>query len=687
MSRSKPPLAGFEMAVSLVNQLEPRMQRRSDGELRALTGVFRERIRAGEGLDSLLPEAFAVVREAAHRIIGQRLFDVQVMAGAALHAGMIAEMKDGEGKTLAAMLPAYLNALTGQGVHVVTLGEDLARRDAEWMGDIYRLLGLEVGVLPGQASRAERRAAYAADITYAGYEGLGYDYLRDNLAMTIDEVVQRRHAFAIVDEANTILVDGALEELALSGPAAAGQANQGRTTYASISVLGYFRLYDKLAGMSGTMATESAELKDSYQLDVVEIPTNKPLIRTDHADDLFRTKQAKFDALAKAISIRHQTGQPILIGVLAPETAERVAELLDERGISHAVLDPADLGLKEMARGLALAGRLGAVTVLRGPARGIDLPLGGAVDQAAEAPLGTEREQVIEAGGLLVLGAERHSLSRSWEQRLRGWAGRRGEPGESQFVLSREDYLLPGWSSRLGDASHALVEVLAGREVPIKGKLVMRVVEVAQRKAESRWSKRRKPLLEFNEVIDGQRKAIYTTRRRSLTGQDDDLHEQTTRLLHEVIEHVAAQHCPRDLPPARWDLDGLFTALAEVYPTGLRSEDIDPDAIDSIGLKRLLTSDAERAYNARQAKLSADVFFTEFERAILLTVLDRNWREHLHELAILRGGLQSRSADRGDALESYRREASELFQKRQERIGRETVTYIFNARVEAAEQA
>jgi preprotein translocase subunit SecA len=688
MRRSTPPLTGFETIPSLVDQIEPRMRSRSDDELRALTGVFRERIRAGEALDSLLPEAFALVREAAHRTIGQRHLRVQLIAGAALHAGRIALMRDGEGKTLTATLPAYLNALTGRGVHIVGLSDDLARRDAERMGAIYRLLGLEVGALSGQATLAERREVYAADITYAAHHELAFDYLRDNMALSVDEMVQRGRAFAIVDEADAILVHQALAEHTISGPGQSELANEERVTYAGISTRGYLRLYDKLAGMTGTAATEAAELERSYQLDVADIPTNKPLIRADQLDDIHTTAQAKFEALARTISQRHPTGQPILIGVSSAETAERIAGLLDERGISHTVLDAEDLELEELTGGLAQAGRLGAVTILRGMARGVELPLGGALDQPAEAMSGTEREQVIEAGGLLVLGVERH-WSRSRDQRLRAWAGRRGEPGESKFILSREDPLLRGWSSIFGQVE-ALAKLLRRGVAPIQGKLAMGLVGRIQRVAEARWSERRGPLLEFDEIIDGQRETIYATRRQILNSRTNDLHDQARSTLYEVIQRVAAQHCPRDVPTTRWDRDGLVTALAEVYPTGLRSVDLeagpDSDPIDSMELERLLISDAKRAYAARQAEFSADVF-TELERAVLFNALDRHWREHLRELAILRDGLESRSADRSQALAGSRQEASDLFQRRQERIGLDTVHYLFNAQVTFAEQA
>jgi preprotein translocase subunit SecA len=525
MNGSEPSLDGLDLVVSLVDQLEPRMRRHSDEELRARTGVFRGRVGAGEGLDSLLPEAFALVREAAYRTIGQRHFDVQILAGAALHAGRVAEMKDGEGKTLTATLPAYLNALAGQGVHVVTLSDDLARRDAEWMGDIYRFLGLEVGVILGRTPLADRRAAYAADVTYASYQELGYDYLRSNMALSADEVVQRGHALAIVDEADAILVDQALAEQVISGPGQGEMGDQSRAVYAAISTRGYLRLYDKLAGMSGTVATAAAELHRSYQLDVVQIPTNKPLIRSDHADDLYRTEQAKFDALVSAISERHQTGQPILISVLSAETAARLAGLLDERGISHTVLDPARLDLEEVARGLGQAGRLGAVTMLTGPARGLDLPLGGAVDRPAEGPPNTEREQVIDAGGLLVLGAERH-WSRSGDQRLRDWSGRRGEPGESKFVLSEQDRLLQVWSGRFGEALRTVARVAHRRRVPVLSRLAVQLPGRMQRLAEWRRFQQRMPLLEFDEVIDQQRETAYTTRRQILHGGDNHLHER-----------------------------------------------------------------------------------------------------------------------------------------------------------------
>jgi preprotein translocase subunit SecA len=810
--------------VAPINALEAEMEARSDAELRELTDVFRRRLEDGEeDLDDLLPEAFAAVREASRRILGKRHFDVQLVGGASMHWGQIAEMRTGEGKTLAATLPAYLNALTGEGVHIVTVNDYLAKRDAEWMGAIYRFLGLEVGVILASMTPWERRPNYAADITYGTNNEFGFDYLRDNMSLSTDELVQRGHHFGIVDEVDSILVDEARTPLIISGPAEQGarwyqqfariaprmrrdvhyevdegkhtvaineegvahveqtlgienlydslntplvqhlqnavrakelykrdrdyivrdgevlivdeftgrvlegrryseglhqaiEAKEGvrikeeNQTYATITLQNYFRLYEKLSGMTGTAKTEEAEFNHIYKLGVVEVPTNRPMIREDHADVIYKSEQAKFNALVEDVAERHEAGQPILIGTVSIEKSERVSRMLDRRGIRHSVLNAKNH--EREAHIIAQAGRLGAVTVATNMAgRGVDIMLGGNVEYLAQESLrvsgmdpdetdpeewaralhaeseiksgevAAEHDKVVQLGGLCVLGTERHE-SRRIDNQLRGRSGRQGDPGESRFFLSLEDDLMRMFATKT--VGSLMDRLSLPEDVPITHRLVTRAIANAQRQVESQNFERRKNVLKYDEVMNRQREVIYDTRRRILEGED--LSEQTRTFLTDVVSGVFAEYAPLGVYPEEWDLDGLFTTLVAIYPVAVDRQEIDLTAVDHAELEALLLEDAERAYKEREAELGPELL-AELERAVLLTVLDRHWREHLYEMDYLQEGIGLRAIGQRDPLVEYQREAFDMFQGLQETIKREAVAYVFNASVEVAEQA
>jgi preprotein translocase subunit SecA len=809
--------------VGPINALEAEMEARSDAELRELTAVFRERLEDGEDLDDLLPEAFAAVREASRRVAGKRHFDVQLAGGVAMHWGHIAEMRTGEGKTLVATLPAYLNALTGEGVHIVTVNDYLAKRDAEWMGAIYRFLGLEVGVILASMTPWERRPNYAADVTYGTNNEFGFDYLRDNMALSTDELVQRGHNFAVVDEVDSILVDEARTPLIISGPAEQGarwyqqfarivprmrrdehyevdegkhtvaineegvaqveetlgienlydslntplvqhlqnavrakelyrrdrdyivrdgevlivdeftgrvlegrryseglhqaiEAKEGvrikeeNQTYATITLQNYFRLYETLSGMTGTAKTEEAEFNHIYKLGVVEIPTNRPMIRTDHSDVIYKSEQAKFDALVQEIAERHAAGQPILVGTVSIEKSERVSRLLERRGIRHNVLNAKNH--EREAHIIAQAGRLGAVTVATNMAgRGVDIMLGGNVEYLAQEQLrvngldpdeadpeewsrllqaeietkthevAAEHDKVVELGGLCVLGTERHE-SRRIDNQLRGRSGRQGDPGASKFFLSLEDDLMRMFATKT--VSGLMDRLSLPEDVPITHRLVTRAIANAQRQVESQNFERRKNVLKYDEVMNRQREVIYDTRRRILEGED--LGEQTLNFLTDVVSGVLSEYAPPGVYPEEWDLEGLFITLGTIYPVGVRQDAIDLGTVDHAELEALLLEDAERAYKEREVELGPELI-AELERAVLLTVLDRHWREHLYEMDYLQEGIGLRAIGQRDPLVEYQREAFDMFQGLQDTIKREAVAYVFNASVEVAEQA
>ncbi|XRQ11279.1 preprotein translocase subunit SecA [Actinomadura welshii] len=823
-----------------VNSIEEDFLEMSDAELRELTDKYRERLADGETLDDLLPEAFATAREAAKRVLGQRHFDVQVMGGAALHLGNIAEMKTGEGKTLTAVLPAYLNALSGDGVHIVTVNDYLAKRDAEWMGRVHQFLGLEVGVVLAQMTPDERRAAYNADITYGTNNEFGFDYLRDNMAWSLDECVQRGHNFAIVDEVDSILIDEARTPLIISGPAeqnskwyaefakiaprlkraelisTAGQVDEygpgdyevnekkrtvgitesgvekvedwlgidnlydsvntplvsflnnalkakelykrdkdyvvmngevlivdeftgrilhGRRynegmhqaieakegvaikdenqTLATITLQNYFRLYSKLSGMTGTAETEAAEFNKTYKIGVVPIPTNKPMIREDVADVVYKTEQAKFEAVVDDIAERHEKGQPVLVGTTSVEKSEKLSKMLKRRGIPHQVLN-AKHHEKESAI-VAEAGRKGGVTVATNMAgRGTDIMLGGnpdfradlelhqrglspletpeeyeaawpeALEKAQEAVKG-EHEEVVESGGLYVLATERHE-SRRIDNQLRGRSGRQGDPGESRFYLSLEDDLMRLFNS-------ARVESIMTRlnipdDVPIESKIVTNAIKSAQSQVEQQNFEMRKNVLKYDEVLNRQRKVIYAERRKVLEGED--LHEQVRRMIDEVVAGYVAGATAEGFAE-EWDLDKLWKAFKQLYPISITVEELSEEAggdisgLDAETLAEKIRDDAQEAYGKREEELGAEVM-RELERRVVLSVMDRKWREHLYEMDYLKEGIGLRAMAQRDPLVEYQREGYDMFNAMLDGIKEESVGYLFNLEVEVEDQ-
>jgi preprotein translocase subunit SecA len=809
-----------------VNAIEDEFAAMTDEELRAMTDEFRKRLAGEDGkaesLDDLLPEAFATVREAAKRTLGQRHFDVQIMGGAALHLGNIAEMKTGEGKTLVATLPAYLNALTGKGVHVVTVNDYLAEYQSELMGRVHRFLGLEVGVILSSMSAAERRAQYGADITYGTNNEFGFDYLRDNMAWDQAELVQRGHNFAIVDEVDSILIDEARTPLIISGPAdqatkwyadfasivqklaldvdyevdekkrtigvlergvervedflgienlyesvntplvgylnnairakelfkrdkdyvvmngevlivdehtgrmlAGRRYNEGmhqaieakegveikqeNQTLATITLQNFFRLYDKLSGMTGTAMTEAAEFSQIYKLGVVPIPTNKDMIRKDQADLVYKTESAKFNAVVDDIEERNKKGQPILVGTVSVEKSEHLSTLLKKRGIRHEVLN-AKQHEREAAI-VAQAGRKGAVTVATNMAgRGTDIMLGGNIEFLADQELrsrgldpvearedyekawpeavdqvqqrvAAEHDEVTETGGLYVLGTERHE-SRRIDNQLRGRSGRQGDPGESRFYLSLGDDLM-----RLFNA--AMVESFLTRfnipeDVPIESKMVSNAIRSAQTQVEAQNFEIRKNVLKYDEVLNRQRVVIYNERRRVLEGED--LHEQLRHMTNDVVEgYVVA--ATADGYPEQWDLDQLWTALKTLFPVSLTIDELeeasggDRSSLTTEFLVEELKADAQVAYDHREEQLGAEVM-RELERRVVLSVLDRKWREHLYEMDYLQEGIGLRAMAQRDPLVEYQREGFDMFANMMDAIKEESVGFVFNLEVE-----
>ena len=812
-----------------INSIEDDFVAMSDVELRAMTDEFRQRYADGETLDDLLPEAFAAVREAAKRTLGQRAFDVQLMGSAALHLGNIAEMKTGEGKTLTGVFPAYLNALAGNGVHVVTVNDYLAKRDAEWMGRVHRFLGLEVGVILGDMDPAVRRTQYAADITYGTNNEFGFDYLRDNMAWQLEDCVQRGHHYAIVDEVDSILIDEARTPLIISGPAEqsprwytefakiaprlrrgedgegdyevdekkktvgimesgvqkvedwlgidnlydpvntplvsflnnsikakelykkdkdyvvmngeilivdefTGRILHGRRynegmhqaieakesvaikdenqTLATITLQNYFRLYDKLAGMTGTAITEANEFHQIYKLGVVPIPTNKPMIRDDQADVIYQTAQAKFEACVEDIAERHQAGQPVLVGTTSVEKSEILSRMLKRRGVPHEVLN-AKYHERE-ATIVAQAGRRGAVTVATNMAgRGTDIMLGGNPEFIADlelhqrglSPVETpedyeaawpeavakakravaeEHEEVVAAGGLYVLGTERHE-SRRIDNQLRGRSGRQGDPGESRFYLSLEDDLMRMFNSeRVG----AIMERLSiPPDVPVESKVVTRAIRSAQTQVEQQNFEIRKDVLKYDDVLNRQRKVIYGERRKVLEGAD--LHEQIREMVDEVTAGYVAGETSEGYPE-EWDLDKLWRAFRQLYPVSVSVDDVIEEAGgDRAGLSgefitETIIADAQAAYERREQEFGSEVM-REVERRVVLSVLDRKWREHLYEMDYLREGIGLRGYGQRDPLIEYQREGYDMFSAMMDGIKEESVGHLFNLEVQVQE--
>ena len=812
-------LKKLENVAKAVNALEDEISALSDEDLKAQTPKFKQEIENGKSLDEIMPEAFATVREVSKRTLGQRHFDVQLMGGAALHWGNIAEMKTGEGKTLVATLPTYLNALEGKGVHVVTVNDYLASYQSELMGRIYRFLGMNVGCIITDQKPAERRKQYNADITYGTNNEFGFDYLRDNMAWEKADLVQRGHHYAIVDEVDSILIDEARTPLIISGPAEgdvtrwyrqfaklvlkltrdedydvdekkkvvgildpgitkvedflgidnlyepantaligylnnaikakelflrdkdyvvtqgevlivdehtgrilpgrryneglhqAIEAKEGvevkaeNQTFATITLQNYFRMYDKLAGMTGTAETEAAEFMNTYKLGVLPIKTNKPMIRKDQDDLIFRTKKEKLAAIVKDVAKRHAKGQPVLLGTASVESSEVVSTLLDVAKIPHQVLN-AKQHEKEAAV-VAVAGRKGAVTVATNMAgRGTDIMLGGNVEFLADAKLksegyspedtpeeyekrwpGTlneikaqvkdEHEEVKELGGLYVLGTERHE-SRRIDNQLRGRSGRQGDPGESRFYLSLEDDLMRLFNTQL------VAQVMAkGMEEgqPIEAKSVTKGVRTAQKAVESRNYEIRKNVLKYDDVMNKQRTVIYSERQAVLKGED--IHKDILRFISDTVESYIKGANKGSEKPKDWDWEGLFKALNTVIPTKVDEDEVrkivgglkGAKAVEAV--RDLIVEDARQQYGEMEETIG-ETGLRDLERRVVLAVLDRKWREHLYEMDYLKDGIGLRGMGQRDPLVEYQREGYQMYNSMIEAIKEESVQLLFH---------
>jgi preprotein translocase subunit SecA len=814
----------LQEVVPLINELEAEVSALSDEELAHMTVEFKERLAGGEELNDLLVEAFAVVREAAKRTIGQRHYDVQLMGGMALHFGWIAEMRTGEGKTLVSTLPVYLNALAGDGVHVVTVNDYLARRDAEWMGQVFRFLGLTVGLVgPEIDDFEEKRAAYAADVTYGTNTEFGFDYLRDNMATSRDQMVQRGYHYAIVDEVDSILIDEARTPLIISGPSddstrlyyqfasiartlkreedyevdeekrtavpteegiakverqlgvdnlydavavnyvhqlgkaleakelyhrdkeyivAAGEVQivdeftgrvlEGRRwsdglhqaveakervrildenhTWATVTLQNYFRMYEKLAGMTGTAETEAAEFASTYGLQVVPIPTNRSMIRNDWPDLIFKTEEGKFRAVIEDLAQRYESGQPVLVGTASVEKSELLSRLLDKQGIPHNVLNAKVHDREAMV--VAQAGRLHAITVSTNMAgRGVDILLGGNPEGLArDALLGEgldpdapeaatryqallsqfqsscsfEAEQVRALGGLYVLGSERHE-SRRIDNQLRGRSGRQGDPGESRFYLSLEDELMRLFAT--GAMSWVMDRALP-EDVPIEARMVTKAIERAQNTVEQKNAEVRKDVLKYDEVMNEQRKVVYERRAQVIDGADR--REYTLELFETVLDRLLEEACPGNYPE-EWDLEHLVTELALYYPTEFTVEDL-AQARDLDQLRESITADAFEFYEQREQSLGVtaegETTLRLLERQIMLQIIDQRWRQHLSEMDYLREGIHLRGIAQTDPLVAWQREGFEMFGKLMDAIDDDYVRFVNHVQViPAAEES
>lgn len=812
--------------VSAINALEDEFTAMSDEDLRGETDRLKERHEAGESLDALLPEAFAAVREASRRTLGMRHFDVQLMGGAALHLGNIAEMRTGEGKTLVATLPAYLNALTGQGVHVITTNDFLAEYQSDLMGRVFRFLGLTTGCILSKQDPATRREQYAADITYGTNNEFGFDFLRDNMAWSKDELVQRGHHFVIVDEVDSILIDEARTPLIISGQAQ-GDINRwftefarivrklepevdyevdvkkrtvgvlepgiekvedhlgihnlyettntplisflnnaikarelftkdkdyvvmngeilivdehtGRTlagrrynegmhqaieakegvqikaenqTMATVTLQNYFRLYEKLSGMTGTATTEAAEFMSTYKLGVVEIPTNRPAQRKDQSDLIYKNEVAKFDAVVEDLVERHSAGQPVLVGTTSVEKSEYLSRKLAKAGVRHEVLNA-----KQHAREasiIAQAGRKGAVTVATNMAgRGTDIMLGGNAEflaveemnrrgldaeqspeeyekvwaevfEQAKAKVEAEAEEVRELGGLYVLGTERHE-SRRIDNQLRGRSGRQGDPGESRFYLSMTDDLMRRFNAA------AAQRIMSNPNLPddmaLESRIVSKAIETAQAQVESTNAEQRKNVLKYDDVLNRQREAIYGDRRRILEG--DDLHEKVQHFLEDVVKAMVDE-ATSERNPDDWNLEQLWVNLKQLYPISITLEDVADEVggrgnLTSEFLYEELLSDARLQYEAREEAIGSENM-RELERRVVLSVIGRKWQEHLYEMDYLKEGIGLRAMAQRDPLVEYQREGYVLFQTMMESIREESIGMLFNVKVETQQK-
>jgi preprotein translocase subunit SecA len=816
-SRNQRLISEYNRVVRKINAFEPGLQALSDADLAAKTVQFREQIAAGKTVDDLLPEAFAVVREASHRTLGLRHFDVQLIGGMVLHNGRIAEMRTGEGKTLVATLAAYLNALPGKGTHIVTVNEYLAQRDADWMAPIYNFLGMSVGVVKAGLSSEEKRAAYGSDITYGTNNEFGFDYLRDNLAFRIEDRMQRELAYAIVDEVDSILIDEARTPLIISGPAEestdlylkineivprlkkqqeeegpgdfwadekskqaylsdeghehveelfqqAGLLQEGQSLYdpanirlmhhlnaalrahamyrrdveyivrngeviivdeftgrtmpgrrwsdglhqaveakegvrvreenqtvASITFQNFFRMYGKLAGMTGTADTEAYEFQQIYGLEVVVIPTHRPMIRDDAPDLVYLTQKDKYEAIIEDIRECVKRGQPALVGTTSVETSELLAGLLKKEGIEHNVLN-AKQHEKE-AHIVTQAGRPGTVTIATNMAgRGTDIVLGGslkaelaAIDPAdtatraaAEAEWKKRHEAVVASGGLHIVGTERHE-SRRIDNQLRGRSGRQGDPGSSRFFLSLEDNLMRIFGDP--DRTKRWLQTAGMKEGEvIESKMLSRQIERAQRKVEAYNFDLRKNLLEYDDVANDQRKVIYQQRTELMAA--DDISDSVTGIRAEVVNDIIDQFVPRESPEEEWNLDGLREAIAKDFLVDLDPKDwlAQDENLAETGLRERVVNAVEGAYQAKVESVGAPVM-RHLEKAVMLQELDRHWRDHLGAMDYLRQGIHLRAYAQKNPKQEYKREAFELFGALLDRIKHDTISLLSRLQV------
>jgi preprotein translocase subunit SecA len=838
----------YAKRVDRINQWEPELELLDDDELREHATALRERAADGESLDDLLPETFAVVREAGRRWMGMRHFDVQLIGGMVLHDGTIAEMRTGEGKTLTATLAVVLNAMSGKGVHVVTVNDYLARRDADWMRPIYEGLGFTIGVLQNMQAYEDKRAAYASDITYGTNSEFGFDYLRDNMATSLEEKVQHggrvtdgkaiaTHNFAIVDEVDNILIDEARTPLIISGapeqaadlydrfaklapqltvgkkpdgmdPKAkrefvaefdyeidekhksvsisergvskaerflgidhlykaengplvnhliqalkaqslykrdvdyavvdgevkiideftgrildgrrwseglhqAVEAKEGvrvreeNQTLATITLQNYFRMYDKLAGMSGTALTEATEFMKIYKVGVVEIPTNQPMVRADRNDQIFKTREGKWAAVAREIQERHEKGQPVLVGTISVEVSELLSERLNKLGVPHTVLNAKPEHAEREGEIVAEAGQPGAVTIATNMAgRGVDIKLGGNAEHLAqlelaklglkpgdpdyderladvlptlEARVEAAHEQVLEAGGLFIVGTERHE-SRRIDNQLRGRAGRQGDPGESRFFLSAEDDLVRLFA---GDRIYRILDRLGpvsedGHEEPIEAKMLSKQIEGAQRKVEEQNFLIRKRVLEYDDVMNQQREIVYRYRDEVLEGRD--MGPVARDAIGDVISNLVDEYTPGDYME-EWDLDQLWAQLDQIFQVDFGPEDLDRESMDRDQLKQMLVEDASKLYDEREEELG-DELMRALERYLLLQIIDQRWREHLYDMDYLREGIHLRGFAQIEPLVAYKNEAYTLFQDLMNTIWADFARMIYNVEVE-----
>jgi preprotein translocase subunit SecA len=808
-TKNERDLKKLQPYATAINELEPQIQKLSDEQLRAKTAEFKEKLAQGATLDDLLIETFAVVREVGKRTINMRHFDVQLMGGVVLHQGKIAEMKTGEGKTLVATLPAYLNALEGNGVHIVTVNDYLAKRDTEWMGPIFNFLGLEVGTIQHDMDEFERQKAYRKDITYGTNNEFGFDYLRDNMKFRLSDLVQKKHNYGIVDEVDSILVDEARTPLIISGPTEestslyykvdnlirrlrknqhyqveektrtstltedgvaeaekflkvpnlydlahmdlvhhinqalkayhlfkkdvdymvkdgkviivdefTGRLMPGRRysdglhqaleakekvrieeeyqTLASITFQNYFRMYDKLAGMTGTAVTEATEFQSIYKLDVVEIPTNKPLIRYEYQDVIYRTQGEKWDAVVEEIIENNKKGRPVLVGTISIENSEHLSSLLRKRGIKHDVLNAKYHEME--AKIIAQAGRLGAVTIATNMAgRGVDILLGGNPEYIASENLRKkgidltnasqddweralaevsnlaqqEHEKVVDLIGLHIIGTERHEARRI-DNQLRGRSGRQGDPGSSRFYLSLEDDLMRIFGS---DRISGLMSRIGMSEgVPIEHKMVSRAIERAQKQVEGQNFSIRKHLLEYDDVMNKQRESIYSQRKDILYGKN--MKEFIQGLIITLVEWIMENHTNKEKAPEQWDVEGFKNAIASQFGLDIGELSIDWDTINYQELRDKISKVLKDIYEQKEEIMGEDRM-REFERIITLQILDSQWKDHLLAMDYLKEGIGLRGYGQRDPLIEYKKESYDMFQAMMDRIEEESIRYLF----------